>query len=98
MFDAYQEVSEQASEWRHACQGAAYHTRVLKLSCHVCFAVRILSSYSACVQPLSCDEAYIDITGLGAFGQEADIKKGPIVQAGQVGVSCWQGRHFPGVK
>ncbi len=26
---------------------------------------RILLRYSSCVQPLSCDEAYLDVTGLG---------------------------------
>ncbi len=26
---------------------------------------KIMLQYSGCVQPLSCDEAYIDVTGLG---------------------------------
>lgn len=41
---------------------------------------RILLSYSALVQPLSCDEAYLDVTGLGdpealAAAIRADIER-----------------------
>ena len=47
---------------------------------------RILLRYSGCVQPLSCDEAYIDVTGLGdpeglAAAIRADIERETHCQA-----------------
>lgn len=49
----------------------------------MCVAVpqvyRTLMRYSACVQPISCDEAFVDLTGLGdpeavAAAVRADIR------------------------
>ncbi len=54
---------------------------------------RILMGYSGCVQPLSVDEAYVDVTGLGdpeaiAASMRADIER--ITQCtASVGESRW---------
>ena len=51
---------------------------------------RILIRHSACVQPLSCDEAYLDVTGLGDPEQLAAQIRAEIAATTQCTASAGQ--------
>lgn len=53
---------------------------------------RILLKYTACVQPLSCDEAYLDVTGLGDPEQIAAAIRAEIVQETECTASAGEAR------